>query len=127
MHRRTIAKTVLSAMMVIAAPLPAQDKGRHGPSIEWTLKKTGAPLEREAVLVVKDAVGKPVVGAQIEVNLNMPSMPDAHRMPAVRAQPTSTPGSYVARFTLEMAGEWSARIEMKSPQRLKVTRKFRAD
>lgn len=118
---------VLAAAALISLPLLAQQHGAGAASISWTVKKTGKPLEREATLVVSDRAGKPLTAAEIEVSLDMPSMPGAHRIAAVRALPTSTPGVYAARFQLEMAGEWTARIEMKSPERLKMFRKFRAE
>lgn len=118
---------VLAAAALISLPLLAQQRGGGAASIAWTVKKTGKPLERVATLVVSDRAGKPLTAAEIEVSLDMPSMPGAHRIPAVRALPTSTPGVYAARLQLEMAGEWTARIEMKSPERLKMFRKFRAE
>lgn len=127
MHKKTIVAAVMAACALAVTPLLAQDKRAGVPHIDWTLNKTGVPLEREAVIVVSDTSGKPLTGAEIDIVLDMPSMPGAHRMPPVRAIPTAQPGSYSARFTLEMAGEWSARIEMKSPQLLKLSRKFRAD
>lgn len=127
MLRRTMGAALLAACALTAAPLLAKDKPAGALRIDWTLKKTGVPLEREALLVINDSAGKPVAGAEIDIVLDMPSMPGAHRMAPVRAKPTAQPGSYSARFTLEMAGEWSARIEMKAPQKLKVSRRFRAD
>lgn len=96
-------------------------------SLEWTLKKTGKPLEREAVLTVTDKQGQPVSGASIEVNVDMPSMPMMHKVPKAIAEPAGQPGLYRTRFTLEMAGEWAAQIEVKSPVRTKVIKKFNVD
>lgn len=96
-------------------------------SVEWALEKTGKPLEREATLSVSDAKGQPVSGASIEVNVDMPSMPMMHKVPKAIAAPSGQPGRYKARFTLEMAGEWAAQIEVKGPVRTKVIKKFNID
>jgi hypothetical protein len=96
-------------------------------SLEWLLTKTGKPLEREALITAKDADGRPIVGARIEVSVNMPSMPMIHRVPTSVAEPAAEPGTYRTRFTLEMAGEWAAQIEMKQPQHDKIVKKFKVD
>ena len=106
-----------SAMAQTAGPL----------SVEWTLEKTGKPLEREAVLTITNGQGQPVSGASIEVNVEMPSMPMIHRVPKAIAKPAGQPGRYMTRFTLEMAGEWAAQIEVKGPGRTKVIKKFNVD
>jgi hypothetical protein len=94
-------------------------------SVDWTLAPTKNRLEREAVITLKDMQGQPVTNARIEVNVDMPSMPMAHRVPTAIAEPTSEAGRYLARFTLEMAGEWAALIEVKEPLRTKVVKKFK--
>lgn len=96
-------------------------------SIEWTLAKTSKPLEREAVITVTNAQGQPVSDANIEVNVDMPSMPMMHAVPKATATPAGEPGRYKTKFTLEMAGEWAAQIEVTKPVRTKVVRKFNAD
>jgi hypothetical protein len=50
-----------------------------------------------------------------------------HRIPKIVAQPGDAPGQYSARFSLEMAGEWAAQIEIKRPQRTKIIKRFSAD
>jgi uncharacterized GH25 family protein len=113
----------LAGWCVARAPATAA-----GPlSVEWTLGKTGKPLEREAILTVTDGRGQPVSGASVEVNVDMPSMPMMHKVPKAIAKPTGDPGRYKTRFTLEMAGEWAAQIEVKGPGRTKVVKKFTVD
>ena len=96
-------------------------------TLNWTLTKTGKPLEREALITLTDAQDQPVSGASIELNVDMPSMPMMHAVPKTIAQPTGEPGRYKARFTLEMAGEWAAQIEIRNPGRTKVVKKFTVD
>ena len=57
----------------------------------------------------------------------MPSMPMMHKVPRAIAAPAGEPGRYKTRFTLEMAGEWAAQIEVKGPMRTKVVKKFNVD
>ncbi len=109
----------------LSAPAFAQSAGPL--SVEWTLEKTRKPLEREAVLTVTNAQGQPVSGASIVVSVDMPSMPMIHKVPKVVAEPAGEPGRYKTRFTLEMAGEWAAQIEIKGPPRTKVVKKFNVD
>jgi hypothetical protein len=107
-------------------PTAAQQTQNNHP-IDWSLAKTDKPLEREALITVKDPHGQPVLGARIEVTVDMPSMPMMHKVPMVVAEPAAEPGTYQARFTLEMAGEWVAQIEMKQPQRAKIVKRFKVD
>ena len=107
--------------------LPAAVLAAGPPLVEWSLEKTGKRLEREATLTVTDGQGQPLSGAVIEVNVDMPSMPMMHKVPKAVAAPTGEPGRYKVRFTLEMAGEWAAQIEVKGPERIKVIKKFNVD
>lgn len=109
----------------LSSPVLAQAAGPL--SVEWTLEKTRKPLEREAMLTVTNPQGQPVSGASIEVNVDMPSMPMMHKVPKAIAEPAGQPGRYKTRFTLEMAGEWAAQIEVKGPVRTKVIKKFNVD
>lgn len=118
---------LLMATCALAAPPLGAQTAAAGPSIAWTVRKTGRALEREATIVALDAGGRPLAGADIEVSVEMASMPGAHHVRPVTARPTATPGTYTARFALEMAGEWTARIDVKAPQKARFFRKFHAD
>jgi hypothetical protein len=54
---------------------------------------------------------------QIMVGADMPSMPMAHNMKPVKAQPTKTPGEYRAKLDLEMNGEWAVKLRLAGPVR----------
>lgn len=94
--------------------------------VTFQAQPTGKPLERKLLIVLKDG-GKPVTDANIEVDINMPSMPMMHRVPKAKATPSGTPGEYSASVTLEMRGEWAARIVVDKPQRTTVVHKFQVD
>ena len=61
--------------------------------------------------------GAPIAGAEFTVGADMPSMPGAHNVRPVRAEPTGTPGTYRARIELEMTGEWALRLDFTRPGR----------
>jgi hypothetical protein len=125
--RRVAIAALISFSYVpwLSSPAVAQSAGPL--SVEWTLERTRKPLEREALLTVTNAQGQPVSGARIEVNVDMPSMPMMHKVPKAVAESAGEPGLYKTRFTLEMAGEWAAQIEVKGPVRTKVVKKFNVD
>jgi hypothetical protein len=54
----------------------------------------------------------PVEGARVTMSADMPSMPLAHQVRPVQAQPTKTPGEYRARLELEMTGEWAVKLRL---------------
>lgn len=61
--------------------------------------------------------GEPLAGAQLTVGADMPSMPMAHQVKPVKAQPTNVPGEYRARLDLEMSGEWAVKLRLSGPVR----------
>ena len=131
MNARGLGRVILTVLISCSpAPWPSSSVLAQAAvplTVEWTLEKTKKPLEREAMLTVTNAQGQPVSGAIIEVNVDMPSMPMMHKVPKAIAEPAGAPGRYKTRFTLEMAGEWAAQIEVKSPGRTKVIKKFNVD
>ena len=58
-----------------------------------------------------------VEGVQVTMSADMPSMPLAHQVRPVKAQPTKTPGEYRARLALEMTGEWAVKLRLAGPVR----------
>jgi hypothetical protein len=118
----------LAVILAMALTAPgAQAQQRSPISIEWRVAATGKPLEREATITLIDAQGKPVENGEVEITVDMPSMPMMHRIPRIVARATGEQGQYVARFTLEMAGEWTAQIEVKRPQPTRVVKRFKVD
>jgi hypothetical protein len=56
--------------------------------------------------------GEPLSGLQVTVGADMPSMPMAHQIKPVKAQPTKIAGEYRARLELEMSGEWAVKLRL---------------
>jgi len=61
--------------------------------------------------------GKPLQGAKVTVGADMPSMPMAHNVKPVKAQPTQAPGEYKAKLDLEMLGVWAVKLRLAGPVR----------
>lgn len=106
----------------IAVPALAQNPME----LIFSAKPTGKPMERKLSIVLKDG-GKPVVGAHVEVDVDMPSMPMMHHVPKTKAEPGGTPGEYSAIVAVEMPGEWAARIVVDKPRRTTAVHKFQVD
>lgn len=113
----------IAAFLICAiVPAPAQSPM----DLTFQAQPTGKPLERKLLITLKDG-GTPVANANIEVDVDMPSMPMMHRVPKAKATPSGTPGEYSANVTLEMPGEWAARIAVDNPRRTTAVHKFRVD
>ena len=59
--------------------------------------------------------GKPLEGVQVTVGADMPSMPMAHNVKPVKAQPAQAPGEYKAKLDLEMLGVWAVKLRLAGP------------
>ena len=68
--------------------------------------------------------GMPIVDAEFMVGADMPSMPGAHNVRPVPAEPHDTPGMYRARIELEMTGEWNLKLDFTKPDRDRVNKKL---
>jgi len=59
--------------------------------------------------------GRPLAGADVTIDADMPSMPGMHAVVPVTAKPGKAPGEYAARLDLEMLGEWAVRLRLARP------------
>ena len=57
------------------------------------------------------------------IGADMPSMPGAHNVHPVPAEPHGAPGMYRTRIELEMTGEWVLRLDFTRPSRDRLTSK----
>ena len=118
----------LSAVFVVTVlgllPMPADADERKAAEVECT------PVEQQAL--VYDCMitlkgkrsGTPVVDAEFSVGADMPSMPGAHNVRPVPAEPHGMPGTYRARIELEMTGEWALRLDFTKPSRDRLVKKL---
>lgn len=66
----------------------------------------------------------PVSDAELTVGAQMPSMPGAHNVRPVVAEPMEAAGRYQVRIDLEMMGEWVLLIDLTKPSRDRITKKL---
>lgn len=79
------------------------------------------PLLNCSVLI-KQKDGAAISNAQVMLSALMPSMPMAHTIKPVKAQPGTSLGRYEATLTLEMLGVWSVDVDISGPVRDKVSK-----
>jgi YtkA-like len=85
--------------------------------VDLGCQPTETALTYLCTLDISDAAGKPVDGAAITLSADMPSMPMAHNVRPVKAEPVADqPGRYQGRLTLEMLGEWAVKLRVESPR-----------
>jgi hypothetical protein len=68
---------------------------------------------------------EPLGGATVRVGADMPSMPMAHNVRPVQATAGPEAGTYRARLTLEMHGDWALRIDVTGPMRDRIVKVIR--
>ncbi len=74
-------------------------------------------LVYDCTVRLRDRQSRPVQGASFMVTAHMPSMPMAHNVAPVPAQPGGEPGLYRARLALEMPGRWRVELRLTQPVR----------
>ena len=68
--------------------------------------------------------GEPITDAEFTVGADMPTMPGAHNVKPVPAEPHETPGTYRALIHLEMTGDWALKLDFTKPSRDRVVKKI---
>lgn len=69
--------------------------------------------------------GEPLSGLTLTVGADMPSMPAAHNVRPVKATEDEDKGTYRARITLEMHGDWALRLDLSGTVRDRVIKVLR--
>lgn len=122
----SLARYLLAALVVLGAVVcqPAwQAAAADRLKVEFTKKPTDAKsgLGYEYTFTVRKLKsGEAVDGADFMIATDMPSMPGAHHMPHVKAEPGEAPGSYRAKIDFDMAGGWNLILRFKKPHRDQV-------
>ena len=115
---------VLSALFAALAGVAAAQQAPR-PRVDLGCEPTEVSFTYLCTLVIADPTGKPVEGAQVTLSADMPSMPMAHNVAPVKAQPVpGQAGSYQGRLVLEMTGEWVVRLRFDAPRPDIVVRKL---
>lgn len=92
---------------------------------EVSCKATDQKLVYECTISLTGKKSKaPVSDANFTVGADMPSMPGAHNVRPVVAEPMEAAGRYQVRIDLEMMGEWVLLIDLTKPSRDRITKKL---
>lgn len=103
------ARCLLSAAL-FAAALPASAQRAQA---ALDCKPAQQDLVYDCTLRLARRDGTPLpTGVQVSIGADMPSMPMAHNVRPVAAEPTAKPGEYSARLTLEMHGQWAIKLRL---------------
>ena len=118
---------LLSAAFVVAVLLPmsADADARKAAEVACTPVEKRALVYDCTIALKAGKGGAPVVDAEFTVGADMPSMPGAHNVRPVPAEPHGMPGMYRARIELEMMGEWVLKLDFTKPRRDRLVRKLR--
>lgn len=120
-------KDVLSMVIVTAVlglfPMPAAAGERKAAEVECN--PTSQKLVYDCMIALKaKGSGTPIADAEFTVGADMPSMPGAHNVRPVPAEPHGMAGMYRARIELEMTGEWALRLDFTKPGRDRLIKKL---
>ncbi len=111
----------IATMLVLWSAVRAGERAK----VEVDCKETAEALVYDClIMLMNKSSGDPIPGAKVLIHANMPSMPMAHNAPPVPAKAVGAPGSYHARLTLEMQGEWALTIDVSGPLRDRFVKKL---
>ena len=115
-----MASWILLLLVLVPAAVVAQTRA------DMQCKRAGKDLIYNCVLRLARA-DQPVSGAQLTVEPEMPSMPEAHKLKPVKGRPGPGPGEYLVRLDLDMPGEWALRVRLSGPVRDQVVLRYTFD
>lgn len=107
---RTILAAAAALLILLPATCGAQAR-QPAPQAALDCKATGTDLVYDCQLRLTRA-GRPLTGVDVSVGADMPSMPMAHNVRPVKAQPASAPGEFAVTLALEMHGEWAVKVRL---------------
>ena len=122
MNVKTLAVCIVAAAWQL--PASAQADERKAAEVECR------PVEDETLVydcmitLEGKTSGTPIADAEFTIGADMPSMPGAHNIRPVPAEPHGTPGTYRARITLDMPGEWALKLDFTKPNRDRLVEKL---
>lgn len=108
----------LALAFIALAPLPAATQAAERAKAEVECEPAGEEFVYDCtIMLTGKKSGKPMTGARIVVEADMPSMAMAHNVPPAEAREGDRPGTYRARLHLKMRGEWALRLKISGPTR----------
>ena len=116
--------TVIAVSALGLLPMAAAAGERKAAEVECKAVE-GQELVYECMITLEGRKsGAPIADAEFTVGADMPSMPGAHNVRPVPAEPHGTPGMYRARIRLDMTGEWALKLDFTRPNRDRVVEKL---
>lgn len=113
-----------TALLVLFPPSFAQTRR---PQVDLRCDAHGLGPLLDCRLQLRTAQGEPLSGASVALGATMPSMPMAHSVRPVKAEPAGAPGEYRGQLALEMSGVWAIEVDISAPVRERVVRVLRAE
>jgi hypothetical protein len=96
-----------AALLLMALPAAAAER----PKVDIACIPGGGKLVYDCTFVVRDArTGKPVNDVDVVIEAEM--MSTERSLPPMRAAATGGPGTYRARLTLAVHGNWTLRLRL---------------
>ncbi len=108
-QRLRVRRWRLAAALAALTAAGAQAAPRADASLQCVSYGDGPQLE--CVVQLRRA-GQPLADAQVKLGAHMPSMPMAHSVRPVAAQPSAQAGEYRGVLGLEMEGTWAVTIDV---------------
>jgi hypothetical protein len=111
-----------------AVCLPATAFAQARAKADVACRPTGTVLQYDCTITLTNArSNEPLNGVALTVGADMPSMPMMHNVRPVAAAPGAQAGTYQARVTLEMHGDWALQLNLSGPMRDRVVTIIRFD
>ena len=118
----------LACALAAAIGLPAAAYAQTRAKADVTCRPSGTTLQYDCSIMLTNArTSEPLGGVTLMVGADMPSMPMMHNVRPVAATPGAQAGTYQARLTLEMHGDWALQLNLSGPLRDRVVTTFRFD
>src|SRR5258708_16936206 len=103
-------RVVLFLFVLVPAAAIAQTRA------DMQCKAAGKDLIYNCVIRLARA-DQPVSGAQLTVEPDMPSMPEAHKLKPVKGRPGKGPGEYLVRLDLHIPAAAALRVRVRAAWR----------
>ena len=118
----------LACVLAAAVGLPAAAFAQARAKADVTCRPAGTTLQYDCSIALTNArTSEPLGGVTLTVGVDMPSMPMMHNVRPVAAAPGAQAGTYQARLTLEMHGDWALQLNLSGPLRDRVVTTLRFD
>ena len=117
-----------ACILPMLVALPETASGQTRAKADVGCRPTGVTLQYDCSITLTNArTSEPLGGVTLTVGADMPSMPMMHNVRPVAATPGAQAGTYQARLTLEMHGDWALQLNLSGRLRDRVVTTLRFD